>query len=359
MATNLLYGHGLFRTDIWSGVGSLSTQDMNTNQTRIAWVSRFPKAGSITDIGCYCTAVTGSGFVYDARLEGVTGRNPSGALISTTTNKTFTPSAGAWAWQTLTSPYTATLNEQFAVVITDSSGVDGSNYATLRTRVAGLAQALGPNLITSTNDGGSWTRTINSVPVFGLRYSDGTIWDEFVPLAGSGVIPTVDLDVNSTPDEYGNKWVCPVDMDVDGAQGVLRFVNGGSEVQYSLYDSGGTDLVTATAPTRTEAADVQAAADTGLIMWNHPVVRLTAGATYYCAIRPLDADDVRFNTTQLADLYSVRACFGDCCLVTRTNGGAWTETAGSFIRLGPKINGLVSGGGLLIPGGFSGGMQRT
>lgn len=203
----------------------------------------------------------------------------------------------------------------------------------------------------------AWAPSAGQNPGIVLKYSDGTY---SAPLGCVPVLSVADQTFNSgsTPDERALLFQVPVPMRVCGARW-RGSVAAGANHDVVLYDAAGTAL-------RTASRDGDVSSITGIGMrgahFTSPL-DLAANVDYRLALKPTTVTNVSvvqatFATAAIANAY---AGGPTAQLSTRTDGGAWTETATVLPMMSLLVHGLPddvqTGGGLLTNPGMAGGMR--
>lgn len=185
---------------------SLTTHTIDAANDKIALVMTAPADIDITDIGIYCSAVTGSSPTYAAGFFEVdSSGNPTTNPLNGLTGGQFVPTAGAFASSTLFDPVSLSYGTQFAVVIQHSSGtINGSNNATFAAAAPFPASLslLTPRAMLDT--AGVWS-TVTGLPLICLMTDASTILGGFSCV--SAVTSHATWNTGSTDVSRGNKWV--------------------------------------------------------------------------------------------------------------------------------------------------------
>jgi hypothetical protein len=333
------------------------TLDGATDQAE--WIFQARRAATLTRLGLRLGTITGASPTFKISLQGVgaTG-NPDGVIVGggTPASKTFNPTSLAWStnswhWLALDNAYTCARGERLAVVIAyDSGTIDASNKITVTTHFASqIANLSSPYAVQ--NNAGSRTRMV-TLPVFGYGAASEAYGFPLLDTVASGGIA-----LNSTPDELAVKWSLPAGWGATyrviglrlfgnfGAGGTIKFylLDGTTTVQDVTVD---TDcFVTATQQRVVEVLFDEAS-----------LAALTFGSTYRLVIAPQQ------NTTPTHTFYTLKVDAAadwdawpggqDFALSTRTDLGAWTDTATERLVAELVIDDLTGtggGGGLGIP----------
>jgi hypothetical protein len=306
--------------------------DGTTDQAE--WVFQARRPATLTRLGFRIATITGTSPTFKISLQGVgaTG-NPDGVIVGggSPASKTFNPTSLAWSnntwhWLTLDNPYVCTRGERLAVVIAyDSGTIDVSNQISLRTHLSSQIANLGSPYAIQ-NNAGTRTRQV-TLPIFGY----GAAAEAYgYPLLG---VPLYSgLALNSTPDEVAMKWSLPDDWgDTYKVTGLRLFgsFNTGGTIKFYLLD-GTTTVQDVTIDTdHFVTASLQRVVD--VFFDEASLTALNFGSTYRMVVAPQQ------NTTPTHTLYTLQVEAAadwdawpggqDFALSTRTDGGAWTDTA--------------------------------
>lgn len=194
----------------------------------------------------------------------------------------------------------------------------------------------------------SWSE-VSCLPTVLFEFSDGTYgsFDGGVVINSGG---TLQHNSGSTPDEVALKFNAPFDCVCDG--GWIR-----------TWKDANHDIVLYQGTTQIAIASVDANAVSGTYVQTHyftfPAVSLTmAGGPYYLAHKPGGSNTRVFYADVDNSAYWAAMPGGtDVTYASRTDGGAWTETATRRLAAGVRLYPNISGGsgGLLVHPGMRGG----
>jgi hypothetical protein len=317
---------------------------------RAAAIFHAPATGSIEKIAYRVATHTTTGNA-DIRLETVdlsTG-NPSGTLWAANTNATQSINASnTWFTTTLTSAASVNAGDLLAVVIESPAA------STLNTQITTIANStMGQKVFPhyASFAAAAWTKTAGSL-VCTVEYSGGV----YYPI--SGVYPYTAIAgttyaSNSTPDERGNTFILPYRCRACGAY-VQADIDAAADVV--LYDTDGTTaLATVSIDT-----DVRSNVGPGLFWVQFPsAVTLEANSTYRLALKPTTTTGIGVYHLTVASAAIFTGAItpgGTIQLTTRTDAGAWSETAEAQMAIGLEID-QIDIGAPIGPGGLRGGFQ--
>lgn len=361
------------------GVSSL-TFDSTTD--RVAYVGRAYQADSINKI-YFRTGTVTTGDTVRLQIESVTNGRPSGTIIAAGASGTVAiadTDDNVWKTVTIGTPYTFSVGEEFAIVLTHSSGstpnlqLTGANF-----ELAGWGGGLYPSTLQDTG-AGSWS---TSHPLTGSQLewvvemsSAGVVtMPGLCPLNGAGSVTA--FNSTSNPNERALKFVAPMKMHVIGMTVAMLNVASGADYKLSIWDATDNPGASPTPLAQTATIDgdfaYSATAD-GLVHQFFPEpVTLDAGTTYYAGIKPETANNLSVlyldaagtgaaaNAIRAFGLGSVTAHLATRQWVS-TDPGAWTDTTTTLPAISLIIDQLddgasAGGGGLLTHPGMSGGMR--
>lgn len=297
------------------------------------WIA---EASEIASIMYWVGAVTGTAPTYDFRIEDVASDGPDGNLAAAGANGTQQPSAG-WNTVNLGTPYTPSDGESLAVVIIHSSGtIDGSNNVTVGYRYSTIVKQR-PSLARDLSVG-SWTREA-LLPAFG-------------PLLTSGVIPVglglkagreqPQFDAASSPDEHGVGFVAPATGTINGVMIDARFLGAATTGDVRFYE--GTTQKDSVA---VDATFVNGTGTEALIIVPISDIAVTKGTTYRATLKGTHATaTILMTIAEYPSAAALASAMGySCFLTTRTNAGAFSDTATKAPGIFPIYKEMTAGGG--------------
>jgi hypothetical protein len=337
-------------------ISSFSTNvayQINASGSRIAWVTRLKRSGTITHVGLRINACA-TPVVSRLGLYAVDGNQyPTSTGYGGSSYGTFTPAANTYSEVALGTSATATMGDVVGIVVEfDSTAGDfflspagGATYGT-----AGAFFAK--------HNGTSWSRgSFSAYPCLHVRYSDGFIADvEAVPATGiTGEVTT--FNTGSTPDEYANRFTLPFACRIAGIWHNMRTPNASGDYECILY-SGTTAL-------RTAAVDAEYTGGTtgGREIPFASGYVAAAGETVRAAVRAATATNLTYRRTSLfaADYATAIGLRAGDCESSRSDLGSWSDTGANLGHIGLIIDqlddGAGGGGGLMIHPGMAGGMR--
>jgi hypothetical protein len=234
-----------------------------------------------------------------------------------------------WFEVTLTAGASVTRGDFFAVVV----ALPGAG-ATGNMQIARHAQSVTStppyNLLYTS----SWAKATFS-PIGSVRYSDTT----YPPIPGMLPLTAIgsnNVNTGTTPDERGIKFVpnCPCKV-----SGIWIGASSASDATVKLYDS--TDTLLAS-----KAYDGDYAASTGIRMVTLDTeVTLTSGATYRATILPTSVTNFQIFRLTHNSSAAAQMPLNDWAIqeTTRTDAGAWTDTANARTQMGLVLSAVDDG----------------
>lgn len=313
---------------------SWATLTLSSSTTKAGAQGRAPKTGNISQIACYVTTVTGTP-TLDARMETLTAAwVPSGTLLGTNSNITFAPTANSINILTLTTAVAVTAGDLIGAVIGYSSG---STSAILQHRQTGPFARANPSACTMS--AGTWALNNQGTCCVIPIYDDGTwAWRSI-----AGTNDDFTFADSSNPDEYGNSFAPIVNCDCVGAQVNLRdFGTGTCDIK--LYDSGSTLLASASHATAIGSTPF-------IFQFSWAPISLTAGSTYYLAVKATNANNVVVYGLKVGNSGGVKTWISTGAKVTRNNSGSWTSDDTRLMDIIPLVT-TYSGSSGVAAGSF-------
>lgn len=301
------------------------------------WAIQAPEACTITKVGFRYRDNINTPPEYKIGIQLLNSSGlPDGSYVA---SALFTPPAdNTWdntvQWITLDAGYAVTRGQFFSIVI-EATSVSGSNYSGFSTGVQnifGVRYAF-PHALEK-NTGGSWSRT-NVFPLWGYQSATktyGTLFQTFVQ---------TQFNANSTPDEYGMKFTLDAgygtSFKVVGVRAIVTTPAAGSSVKLALYN-GTTELQAITFDSDICNGATQPARMLEMYFDEATLETLSFGTTYRVAFASQDnstAMALACITVPTSTDFTAFAGGTDFALSTRTDAGAWTDTATSrpFIEL--------------------------
>lgn len=313
---------------------------------------------TIDSITIATASVAGTVPQYTLRLEtqnaATRPSTPSGTLVATGAEGTFTPSTANTAYTVaLTTPWAPTPGTPFIVVI-QSASATVSNYASFRAQ-RWRTMTMPYNFV---NISGTDSQT--NMPVIRLNFSDGSF------SYYTGVIaefPVVDYNSASNPDEYALRFKCQYGLRVFGFGGWGRWLDTSSDVRLSLRADDDTLL-----DQFTMEGDTHIVSNVVNYEWHavNNVNRLLAADTWYrICVEPTTTSSYRQYFADYATEDDKNIVLGKTRpshsqlfyaeSADRVNGGAWTARPNRLLRLYPLIETIdipTGGGSYTMPSGF-------
>lgn len=324
-------------TPLWEplfrGTTTHTSSTLNAADEKAALVFQAPEDGNIDRLDFMITAVVAAEAALKVRLETVdTNGQPSGSLAGTNTETTINANSTGWKEATLTAAASVTKGQWLALVVALPPGSTGNISIGLSTAPTAMSRPYSAIFTTS------WNKNARTMAA-AVRYDDGTY--PFIP----GVLPLESIgnssfNSSSTPDERGSKITVPFACRVwgawlaghtqdgdfnlklyDDADGVLAslsidgnfHVDGTSNYEYIAFD-GEVDLA---------AGDMVRVTVTATTATNTQVPEMTAPSGLGSAL-PGGSNMIK---------------------TTRSDGGAWTDTADTMPLCGLVISALDDGAG--------------
>ena len=278
----------------YGGPGSPTKVDfwLDGSGDKVAAKKVASEAKQITHIVVRVDAITGTPPTYAARLETISSFVPSGTLVAAGASGTFTPAAANTVHEVaLSTPWTPSINDEFAVVIEYSSGtINSSNRAEITYR-ATMFHSLGNGEAPFTNSGSGYSQVDGTLALLGVKYSDGTYMRCSGCLEGSSPTGTSDFDDGTNPDERGVVWTQPYTVDCVGAALETRIFSGGTG-DIRLYEDS-----TQLASVSFDQDRLEGNAATDLVVGYWAAQTLTKDRTYRIALKATHAKN---NVRQLS-----------------------------------------------------------
>lgn len=221
-------------------INATTTTTVDAAGESLASIVKLDKSKTITSIGFRTSTVAGS---------------PTATVTIQTVDGNFLPTGVAYGGAVAGTSGTLKSNNFFDVDLGgNATATAGDIVAVMVTYNSGTSIQLTSQALTSipfgnfpscaTNISGSWAKLTTSRPIVSIKYSDGTY-------ANVGAIPLKALATQqgaifttSTPDEVATKFKIPYKARFCGLRSMVRQVTTSSTMQYVLYDSTGTNVIT-------------------------------------------------------------------------------------------------------------------
>lgn len=347
----------------YQGAPTFSTFTLNQSTDAVEWIFDAVEPATITRLGFRYGTRTGTPPTYRISLLGVDAAgNPDYADVRATA--TITPPASTawdntWQWVNLAASYGVTRGQSLAIAVYHESGtIDASNcssFVTTLSAAGGTGSMQRPYSIS--NDAGARTRSV-APPCYG--YGSSTL--AYGRPAQSSSLTT--LQVGTTPDEWGVKFSLPAwgsTYQVAGVRVVCvpQISAAGASLRLQLYDTDGTTVLQAV------TVDTNLGSSNGLdgsyryLFDEATLATLQFGSTYRIGLRADTANNQSFRSLTFAAAADKAAWplgeTWDQC--TRTDDGAWTDTATALPMIDVLLADISGGGGGYRPSNWSGGFR--
>lgn len=368
-----------FQANVGSSGLSVSSLTFDSTADRVAYVAKAYQADSIAKVFFRTNTVT-TGDTVKIEIQSVTNGRPSGTIIAAGASGTVAiadTDDNRWLSVTIGTPYTFSIGQDFAIVLTHDSGATPNlQLAIASGEITGWVGGLYPSTLQDTG-AGSWSALAGTKLewVVEMTTAAGAVtFPGLIPLNGAGTITA--FNSGSNPNERALKLVAPAKMRVIGLSLALFNNAVGSDVTFSIWDS--TDNPGA-GPTPLAQTSLDgdypysATADGVVHVFFAAPLTLTAGSTYYIGVKPTTANNIGLMELSAAGTGAsstgIRA-FGigtvTAHLSTRqwvsTDPGAWTDTTTTLPAISLIVDQIddgasAGGGGLLTHPGMAGGMR--
>lgn len=249
-----------------------------------------------------------------------------------------------------------TQGETISLVVEWNSYTDGSLIIQLVSPILDKYNCYQVTDITATP--GTWLKSSTSHQCIALEYDDGTY---MVGNIGAIYLGGGTVNVNSTPDEYGNLFQMPFPCRVIGFWIYANLYY--YDAVLTLYDASSKILANATIE-----ADYRHGASPGYLevfFDSDPAANVTLAkdTNYRMVVASTSSDSISFRDLSVPEAAAMEVMdLGTSCYMTyRTDGGTWTESTTRRVCMGLILdqldNGVGSGGGLLTHPGMAGGCR--
>jgi hypothetical protein len=324
-----------------NGTTSIDATALNDADNSVASVFMADKDGTVDRVGFSISAKTGSDATvkYFAGLVTVdaSGHPTSTAYGgSTPANPTQASLSTGWNWLTLVGNATMVAGDLVAVRIwhDGSSTAPTAANVTVRhaQRVGGQTSYNLPYADVFTT---AWAKAAN-LPISTYRYADGTVANH--PIVVLGATNTA-FNTGTTPDETGAKFQLPWPAVCRGARVVVDVATPATNAfVVKLYDAADGLLASATVPAATVAFNVASQVN---VFWD--AVALAADTDYRLTVLPTTTDNTQISVLATPDTDSKQAiaCGDRFGYTTRTDAGAWTDTALTVPMVGLWLEGTA------------------
>lgn len=323
-----------------------ATQNLSDSTSAVAVIFKASKSASITKIGAWQTAKTGTAPTYRFALEGVTDtRVPDGTVKgSTTAKKDQANPANGWTWYTLDTPFTTTQGQLYAATVRYLSGtVNGSNFATYAYCVVTERGGTPYSLSCAT---GTWTLSTRNLPSISIQYSDGS----FEPYMGSLSSATItQWNSSSNPLQRGNAMTFTYGCTLSGVLCSIRIADA-SDFKINVYAGSNTTPIASITVDASQYAVGTGNAVAGLYLFDSPIT-VTPGTVYRFTIEPTTGTnivtfwDIGFNESD-----GRIACFGPMYKTTSPSSISWSDSTSNAFCITPTLATIDNGESLLSYG---------
>lgn len=345
------------------GVPALYTNETNaslsgTSRIRTAWMFQVPKDGTLDKFELYCSFISAPSDVKFSfqDVDPTTGL-PDGVVDQFRVLAAASVTATWLAPGLMTSDGTnggvkraVTALQWIAVVLEWDSTQSGQAWFSGVDTNSNTQMSIG-QAYAAVHNGASWSKyTANQYPAITLKYDDGTYespvgWT--YPISATAVRSFAS---NSTPDERGVLFSLSQSVKVNGA---WAWVDLNAAADIVIYNPDGSELVSAALD-----SDLQQSASPGTKFYNFAKVTLKKNTNYRMVLRPTTTTSISIYeyTANAAAILNGFAPGSAWQLTTRTDAGAWTETATQRPWMGLLISDVQSTGANGAGGGSTGGL---
>lgn len=171
-------------------------------------------------------------------------------------------------------------------------------------------------------DGSAWVGASSLVHL--LEFTDGTYGYIGISIPLNSINQVISLNTGSTPDEVALKVSPSTSMNVAGICADNNYSTSSGDLDYVLYN-GTTAMISASV----DAQQFLSTSASQLSCALFPTVQsLTSGNTYYAAVKPTTANNVRvvYNGVDNSAYWSVWGGGTASSYSSRTDAGAWSDT---------------------------------
>jgi hypothetical protein len=320
-----------------------STYLMDATSEQAVLVFRAPKAGNLQGFGAYFGAVgnqPNNGLKFSFQSVSLTTGLSTGTILGATngahaTTAANTPNAAGWTDPGNFSEVAAVSRGDLLAAVIAFSSFSASDSVTVGGLVVNNFVRGFPYGLTVTG-----TKNTNVVPIFGIRYDDGTYVDVIHDVWAVTGLNSTSINTGTTPDEMGMAFQVPFPCTLKAVMVTLQ-VAAGANYDIVVYDSDGTTALT------TQSVDGDLTSSTATVFHEHYLdadVSLLANTTYRVVIKPTTATSLVFMDHSFQNLALMDTSEGGSAwyLTARTDAGAWTNyNSGTFRK--PRISLLLNG----------------
>ena len=311
---------------------------------KYAAIVRIPVTGNITTVSFMTGTVTTSD-TLSVGLETVdaTTGDPSGTAYGGSVPGTVSGLATNTIYEvTLGTQASATAGDYVAIVIKYNSYVAGNLQIRGMDNTATMPTGLPYNDLFTT----AWVKDTDATPIVTLGYS-GSYYD--MGALGTRVPVSTTFSSSSTPDEIGNKFTLPWPVRVSM---FVIWIDADGAVDIVLYDSDGT---TALATVSIDDNIRGSANNARYVLPLASKVSLVKDTAYRLVVKPTTTTGVNIKEITAESIAMLDQLPGgrNCFRTSRTDAGAWTDTATTVQIYGlsmifDQVDDGVGGGGVIF-----------
>ena len=248
-----------------------------------------------------------------------------------------------------------TQGETISLVVEWSSYTDGSLIIQLVSPILRKYNCYQVTDLTATP--GTWRKSSTSHQCIALEYDDGTY---MVGNIGAIYSSRGTVNVNTTPDEYGNLFQMPFPC---RAIGFWIYADPDYDAVLTLYDASSNILANATIEADYRYGTSESYFEVFFDSDPAANVTLAKDTDYRMVVASTSSNNTSFKDLSVPEAAAMEVMdLGTSCYMTyRTDGGTWTESTTRRVCMGLILdqvdNGVGSGGGLLTHPGMAGGCR--
>lgn len=313
-------GTALFPADpaAQGAVGSLSAITATTH--RHGFVFNPPVAGTL-DSYAFLTRTVTTAADLRIRVETIdSAGHPTGTLVAAGADASVvTPASDTWYTVNFATPPTVAVGTRVAIVIDAPSGSPSLVIAR-----AGGSEHNSNHTSSFTT---SWQSRSAVASIGAIKISG--VWVPVDNIYPFSYLSDESFSSSSTPDEKGNKFIAPSDMEVEGLW--ARMNQNNNPLAASLYDASTNEIATGAIP-------FNGGTGRNILRFATPVA-ITAGETYRATVRPTSTSNINLITGTIGDTSQWNALHeGRFKYTHRTDAGSWTDSTTEFVCMGLVIS---------------------
>ena len=338
-----------------TGAAALNAATIDADGEKVAFLLRCPKDGTLNRVGFLVTTVTQAptnGLTVSFQDLDASG-DPDGTQDELRNVPVADISANTWVETGLLTDdgtdtgvkRTVSQGDTLAVVIEFASFAASDSIAIGRTSTSIF---IGNNIFfpVSSHFTSSWSKSTGSIGplIVALQYSD-SVWEPITFTHPASAALTTQFSSASTPDVYGNKFVAPGPLTVNGFVADIFVQSNASAMKFYLYDDADTALATATVadPDIFLATNARGAVYVPFDAVADEVT-LTNGSTYRVVLEATSTGGLIVQGYSFPSGYgSAMPSGANCVGTTRKDSGSWTDTATNQYAIGLQISGIDDG----------------